>query len=235
MKDFRGMINGPLHPLTIRAQSNRLLVYRKRGEIEYYIRPLSLDWFIEREVFKTMVYGEPRCADEKVVDVGAHIGLASLMLAASGARVISLEPDPVNFPMLLLNSAMNDLHIEAYRMAVGPYRGKALFKKERNSGNSSLISYSWGSSSWVTVDAVRLDMFLPCDFLKMDVEGAEYAILKDLDWAKSVRRGMVLEYHKHVPDWKVGLRHIMDGLQLAGFKIDSQSHGYNGYLKAERQ
>ena len=234
MTDWRGAINGPLHPLTIRVQSNRLLALRRRGTLSYYIRPLSVDWFIEREVFKDRVYGETAGKSDKVVDVGAHIGIASLMLAEGGARVIALEPDPVNYPMLLLNSAMNDLDIEAYRFAVAPRKGRIFLKTEKNTGNSSLIPYSPGGGVWEPVDAVTLEMFLPCDFLKMDVEGSEYGILEGSEWAKSVRRGMVLEYHKHVPGWQVHLKHIVDALEASGFKVKVESHGYNGYLKATK-
>lgn len=235
MTDWRGSINGPLHPLTIRAQSNRLLLLRKSWGASYYIRPLSLDWFIEREVFSSRIYGTQCPPAFKVVDVGAHIGLASLALGGSGARVIALEPDPVNFPMLLLNTAMNpDLNVEAYRMAVASMKGKVFLKTERNTGNSSLLPYSFSSGKWVPVDAVRLDMFLPADVVKVDAEGAEYEILTPENIEK-IKSALYVEYHKHVPDWKARLRHLTDSLDFNGFEYTVESHGYNGYLKARRK
>lgn len=54
----------------------------------------------------------------------------------------------------------------------------------------------------VRVPAVRLSRYVskPIDFLKLDVEGSELAVLRDLEASGAIRqmRQMVVEFHHHL-------------------------------------
>ena len=75
-----------------------------------------------------------------------------------------------------------------------------------------------------------------CDFLKMDIEGGEYAILRGVDahLLKRVQR-IALEYHDNTPAGQHD--ELVRLLQSHGFQVQAQpnpAHDYLGYLYATR-
>ncbi|MFL5578374.1 MAG: FkbM family methyltransferase [Gemmatimonadaceae bacterium] len=122
-------------------------------------------------------------AGDVVLDVGANIGYFSLLLArqvGEAGCVYALEPDPTNFALLERNIAENGYrNVTAMRLAAwsvsGPLR---LFRSEENRGDHRTYQSDAGRKS-VDVDAVSVDEYvgaqLPAvDFVKIDVQGAEY-------------------------------------------------------------
>ena len=75
--------------------------------------------------------------------------------------------------------------------------------------------------SWVrsTVSSVRLRNYLnePVDFLKMNIEGAEYEVLKDSEEMLDRVKEMVIEYH-HLPGLPRTLHKILEILNRQGFE-----------------
>jgi hypothetical protein len=73
------------------------------------------------------------------------------------------------------------------------------------------------------VPAIRLSPLIdePVDFLKLDVEGAEYGVLRELVATDAVRRvrQMVVEYHE-VDAEPFGIDETVDALKAAGMKIE---------------
>jgi 31-O-methyltransferase len=63
--------------------------------------------------------------DEVIVDVGAHIGLASMLFAdrVPGARILAFEPAPRSFACLELNFARHVPDGTAVNVAIGAERG----------------------------------------------------------------------------------------------------------------
>jgi FkbM family methyltransferase len=69
-----------------------------------------------------------------------------------------------------------------------------------------------------------------CDYLKCDIEGAEYAFFGgDLSWLAKVRR-IALEYHG---SWGQG-RRLGERLHAAGHTVKQSPHGKFGYLHTAR-
>ena len=119
-----------------------------------------------------------------VVDVGANIGLFSYYsrLHASAARIFAFEADPKTFALLSEN--MRGLGVDCLQRAVASFDGQIEFFSSPISGRSSsypVMGAADGQS--VKVSTVRLSRFLKqadircVDFLKVDVEGAEYDVL----------------------------------------------------------
>ena len=111
------------------------------------------------------------------VDVGAHVGLWTRVLADYFQRVIAYEPAPAALECLDLNT--EDLrNVEVHMFAVasrsGTYR---LAEVEKNSGNTGI---AYGSTPGIQVQAVALDshLDLDVDFMKIDVEGWEPEVLR---------------------------------------------------------
>jgi FkbM family methyltransferase len=125
------------------------------------------------------------------VDVGANLGWYSVLLnrlSAPGARIFSFEPDPRTFELLRTNLAANQAtRVSAFNIALGEAQGSAQLRryKDSNNGRHSLIPGDDIAGS-VTVPLDTLVHFwetqglgdAPIAFMKIDVEGFEYYVLK---------------------------------------------------------
>jgi FkbM family methyltransferase len=120
-----------------------------------------------------------------VVDVGAHCGyftlLASTLVGNSG-RVIAFEPSPASFELLAANVWRNGAsNVTTLPWAVGRDNGYAdLYLAEGNTGDHRLVETEDQRVS-IRVRCVTLDMLSgligPADFLKVDTQGYEGAVL----------------------------------------------------------
>ncbi len=115
-----------------------------------------------------------------VYDVGAHFGYYSLLasqLAGAGGRVIALEPSPRNLEVLRrpieLNRATN---ITVLETALSDHQGEARFDNRSGSGVGHLAADGPLTVKLTTLDALGREFPAP-DVLKIDVEGAEEAVL----------------------------------------------------------
>ena len=118
--------------------------------------------------------------DYVCVDIGANIGMKSLMLSqyAQYGRVIAVEASPEVGQVLALNvERSGERNISVCHCAVSDNDGQVGF-----AGNSA---YGHISQDGEKVPAKRLSTVLAehgltrCDFIKIDVEGYEYPILRD--------------------------------------------------------
>jgi FkbM family methyltransferase len=123
-----------------------------------------------------------------VVDVGAHIGIYSLLLAklvGEKGKVYSFEPTPKTFDFLNLNIEINSYQdrIIAKSLAITDLKSTMSLSITKQSGLNSLFSYS-SEDLKVEVSTVSLDeelqKLLKIDFLKIDAEGAEPLIWKGM-------------------------------------------------------
>lgn len=125
-----------------------------------------------------------------VYDVGANAGfytVASARLTGASGRVLAFEPVVQNFMQLQHNMRLNGFaHVKAWNIALADNDGTALFNSSPNPGWGRLASVSGQPASAgesITVTVARLDTIverdaLPLpDVIKIDVEGAEAAVL----------------------------------------------------------
>ena len=127
-----------------------------------------------------------------VIDVGANIGLYSLLLARlaePGGSVLAFEPEPNLFAVLRENCLSNDAtNIVLFQCALGQTNGRASFHRSLfNSGNNRLGRASAGHDA-VEVKVERFDDLRPDskpDFVKIDVQGHELAALSGMERALS--------------------------------------------------
>jgi len=125
-----------------------------------------------------------------VVDIGAHIGGTSILAASMGAGVHAYEPEAYNFEILCNNVKLNGLDdkIRCYNIAVGKPGMAELFVHQKNSGATTLFKNGLKNCLDENKQIVKIisihDVFASinhCDLLKMDCEGAETDIIRDLD------------------------------------------------------
>ena len=123
------------------------------------------------------------------VDVGAHIGIHTLAAATrvgETGRVYSFEPAPRVFDILTTNLALNGLNsrVTAHRQAVSDHAGVARMVVRVSSGLSSLYGTPQESDSTAEVPVTTLDEALATagsvDYVKLDAEGAEPAIVRGM-------------------------------------------------------
>ena len=128
------------------------------------------------------------------VDVGANIGTMSIYAALSGkfSRIIAIEPDDYNRALLERNIRHNDLadRVTVVATAVSNRSGRVLLHRDtKNLGAHSLEEgFSKSQSETCEVDVETLDTIVSnaelattdIAFVKIDVEGHEYAVLEGM-------------------------------------------------------
>ena len=125
-----------------------------------------------------------------VIDGGAYCGASSLLFAevvGKKGRVIAVEADPVNFSALQTNTEHSSV-IERVPAALWSQAGTLTFASEGNMG--SAVQADGGEvrpgGSRDTVEAITVaELIQRCglerlDGIKLDIEGAEYAVLPTL-------------------------------------------------------
>lgn len=126
--------------------------------------------------------------DGVVLDVGANKGFTSLALKQFGSRVIAFEPAPPVFEELKLNVAMHkDVRCEQF--ACSDMAGFASFYLDLTEGSygSSLLSDFQEKEAFTEVKVKTITVDEYCQrhnvvptFIKIDVEGFEYSVIKGM-------------------------------------------------------
>jgi FkbM family methyltransferase len=126
-------------------------------------------------------YELPASAAPRVIlDLGANIGIATLLLRARypTATVVAVEPDPATFRKLAHNVS-GDPNVVTINAAIGTQRGYASFAAGTMSWSGRLTDNGIG----IRVETTTLDQLVEefgvqrGDMVKLDIEGAEHAII----------------------------------------------------------
>lgn len=178
-----------------------------------------------------------------VLDVGAHIGVFSVLAAKLGARVIAYEPVPENIKLLRKNIELNNVDVEINEKAVTMFGEdvEVVVQEEntenRNTGTSKILSGGKENSYTVSVPSTPLKEILTREglditYLKLDIEGYEYPLLYTLpvELLKTINK-ISMEFH-YEPE---AAQYLAQYLNNFGFhtKID-WAWGHQGRLQAWR-
>lgn len=118
-----------------------------------------------------------------VIDVGANIGLSTILLARMTERVIAFEPSPPNVAFLRRNLERNGItNVEVHAAAASDKPGTLRFHVAQFGAGSHVVAaghVSGGAMPTVDVPAVTLDgiNLPPIAFIKVDAEGHEPDVL----------------------------------------------------------
>jgi FkbM family methyltransferase len=140
-----------------------------------------------------------------VYDVGANVGfytVGAARLTGPSGRVLAFEPVLRNFVQLQRNAHLNGFdHVAAWNIALADSDGTALFNNSPNPTWGRLASVDGegtANNEKTTVTVARLDSIvereaLPLpDLIKIDVEGAEAAVLDGATGVLSKARPILL-------------------------------------------
>lgn len=108
-----------------------------------------------------------------VIQAGGNIGVYPATMAGQFERVITVEPDLVNYQALLLNVAGRD-NIEHHWAAFGDKIGTAAVDHPYPTNIGAHQLKAGSEVRVLTIDSFGVDT---CDFIQLDVEGYEHLAL----------------------------------------------------------
>jgi FkbM family methyltransferase len=208
--------------------------------IGYFNRSDAL--FLLHEIFVngTYSFATPNPAP-RILDCGANIGMATLFFKAlyPAASITAVEPAPETFERLQLNVASNHFRDVTLINAALAEREGSMVMHDHHCEPGSLIATTMGSAIGATrsVPAITLSSLLErsADFVKLDIEGAEYAVMREVVASGRTRqvRQLVLEFHD--ADTRAEeLGSMIAALGAAGMQVDRHDDpgGRTGTLRA---
>jgi len=159
--------------------------YHRMGAID------SVDLFGLDELILFAFYWRNRHRYKRVLDLGANLGLHSIVLSKCGFSVRAYEPDPEHYRILCENIALNSCHsVDPINAAVSDFDGDAEFIRVLGNTTSSHLAgskdmpYGELERFHVKVLAIR-PLLAEADLVKLDVEGEERQVVcatKREDW-----------------------------------------------------
>lgn len=148
-------------------------------------------WYERR--YLTLLRQQVRRGDV-YIDVGAHIGIHAQVIARDlltlEGRVVAFEPSPDTAARLRRTSAVNGLtNLQVVNVALGAKRGEMELRSDPSrfeAADMAVLSFYGPGPSIGLTDVISLDEWVKdtdlsaIDFVKVDVEGAEQAVLQGM-------------------------------------------------------
>jgi FkbM family methyltransferase len=183
---------------------------------------------------------EPLCRPgDCVLDIGANVGDWTLQMASRVGplgKVIAFEPVPYLAQTIAKTARVNRQGwVEVQQLALGSTDGATDFSVEGANSGGSRMGRVEGDFSLITVNTARLDSFIASrpdisriDFVKIDVEGFEDAVLQGARASLARFRPAILfesglesaEQRKSMHDVLTGLDYEAIGAAVPGGLIE---------------
>jgi FkbM family methyltransferase len=169
-------------------------------------------------------------------DVGANVGVYTVLAAVTGAKVKAFEPCPSTYRRLLSNINLNNIRpqVDTYACAIGAKDGEADFTFHLDSCNHVVVQDELGGERvWVRT----LDSFFPgsCPemvVLKVDVEGFEKDVMDGGANTFQIAHAVIIELLNGS-----GTRYGYDDWELHGRMLDMgfRLHRYDPFTRVLRE
>jgi FkbM family methyltransferase len=187
---------------------------------------------ISEILFQRIYSFKSSSASPLIFDAGSNIGMSILFFKRlyPRSRVMGFEPDPQTFELLQTNVRRNRWeNVELHNKALHDSEGEINFYTDPDrigSGKMSTVRERFPDSAnrtvrCQTVETVRLSTFIreEIDLLKMDIEGAEIAVISELAESGRLRliNEMFIEYHHHLKVDEDNLSRMLLPLEENGF------------------
>ena len=195
--------------------------FRMRYLEAAWMRYLYREVFAEREYWFSTDHPRP-----VILDCGSNIGMAILFFKAlyPDAEITAFEPAPWACSTIEETVRANGLSdVTLHNAALAEAEGTLeLFHDPRHPGSAVMSVYRERMpGDPVRVRAVRLSRYVtkPVDFLKLDVEGSELPVLRDLASSGAIGqiRQMVIEFHHHLSPTVDNMSECLSILEQHGF------------------
>jgi FkbM family methyltransferase len=154
---------------------------------------IMYNYYVDWEEFNLISkYVQP---GDEVFDIGANMGFYTIWMSKfiSNGKIHSFEPDHGNFERLQKNIALNNLQTQVIpnKIAASDVDGELGFTKGLDGENHIVNTTNQNS---VTIQSRKIDSYVrrlnisAIAYMKIDVEGFEYAVLKGADAVLSEKR-----------------------------------------------
>ncbi len=173
-------------------------------ETEFELVDSASFLFMYREIIVQQIYRfKAQSQNPLIIDGGANIGLSVLYFKQlyPDSHIIAFEPDLQVFNTLRKNlKNFNLSNIELINKAIWNSETELEFMSEGADGGR-VINLESEKKSY-KVQTVRLREYLnrPVDLLKLDIEGAETAVIQDCQDLLFNVKNLFVEYHSFVND-----------------------------------
>ena len=137
-----------------------------------------------------------------VIDIGAHVGISVDHWSTLFQQVHAFEPMPAHYECLIKNTK-NLSNVQCYNFALGDKTGsrQGTYRTSKNTGTFQMIDENFGRHQSCAVlhdiQCHKLDEFTfsNVDFIKIDVEGWEFEVLKGaMNTIRTHKPVMMVEY-----------------------------------------
>ena len=161
-----------------------------RGGSEVYVTNCNVDWGSEELLAQYLD------TSGSFIDIGANIGYYSIYMAPCVKSVYAFEPNSRVLPALRANSLVAK-NITVIAKAVAAFDGITGFQQERDSEVSHVIEGGDGERGVCLVPAVTIDSFvrdqkIEVTGIKIDAEGADFAIITGMKETMITQQPLVL-------------------------------------------
>ncbi|MFZ9331972.1 MAG: FkbM family methyltransferase [Chitinophagaceae bacterium] len=176
-----------------------------------------------KEIFFDNIYKfETKKENPLIIDCGAHIGMSILSFKQQhpGSSIIAFEPDANNFKLLKQNiKEWGYESIQLFQNPVWNSNDEITFEASGAMGGKISSDLDKNQSS-IKLKAIRLSELLvkEIDFLKIDIEGAEYEVISDCRNKLQFVNNLFVEYHSTFEDQNK-LIEILKILNESGFEF----------------
>jgi len=187
----------------------------------------------------TITWMDNMQAGDVVIDIGANVGMYSLMSAVSrSARVYAFEPEASNYNLLCQNIRLNNVgdRITAYcagnldydgfsvlniaeNRDVGPGGSCHTVEEEKNFDLSRMMNIAFKQGiNTVMLDTFCKQMDVKPDHIKMDVDGLEHRVINGgLDSIQKART-VIIELNTNLKEHN----DAVSKMKSLGFKLDEK-------------
>jgi len=177
-----------------------------------------------------------------IMDIGAHIGgfVVSAALNFPQAKIYSFEPVEENYKMLIKNIRLNNLtNVFAFNKAIMDKSGDSyIYLNPKNKGaHTTLADLGTGKQKITSItlqEFIENEKITKIDFLKMDIEGAEFDVL--MNCPKQIlllaeRMGIEIHHKPPHPRYtKNDLLNLLNGF----FTITQSADDYHVYTAIKK-
>lgn len=154
---------------------------------------------------------------ETIVDVGGNIGLFSLASRSFFPKATIHTYEPNSEVQSFLTSHLKGMDIQVFPDAVGRLEGQVEIVKGKDSLHTTTCDMGSGSVRQIAINEVVRRIGGRVHLLKLDCEGAEWAIFDDEQFWDKVDN-IVMEYHLFAKE-NGSILDLLDLIKKKGFRV----------------
>lgn len=160
----------------------------------------SYSFFNLDECMLYMFYWVNRKNYKTAFDVGANIGIDSIIMAHCGYDVYSFEPDPTLYEVFLNNIKINNCTgIHAYNKGLSDKKGHVEFVHVKGNTTASHIKGErnfYGDVEYIEIDTIPFkEVNIQPDLIKINIEGHEKKLVPSIDYHCWEKMDAFIEIH----------------------------------------